>query len=106
MELRLLLTGFLITLFACAPDRNNDIPAAAQGKKITLEYAAGFEIGYLEDGIYRVDVKRPFKKAGDTLTYFLVPEGEDFQAPSEAAIIRTPVRRIICTSTTHIPLLD
>lgn len=54
-----------------------------------------------------VEVTYPYPNAKQGYMYLLVPRGEE--VPTHAAnitVIRTPVNRMVCTSTTHIPLLD
>jgi len=71
-----------------------------------LHYAHGFSVSY-EGNIKRVVVGRPFQGATAGYTYLLVPEGEPIptHGSSEKAI-HIPLKSIVCTSTTHIPLLD
>lgn len=71
-----------------------------------VKYAVGFKVSLLEHAKL-VEVTSPYQGASSGLTYLLVPRGE--KPPSytgQATIIYTPVERIVCTSTTHIPLLE
>jgi len=71
-----------------------------------LHYAHGFSVSY-EGNIKRVVVARPFQGATAGYTYLLVPEGESVpDHNTEEKVIRIPLKSIVCTSTTHIPLLD
>lgn len=71
-----------------------------------VRYAEGFKISQ-QGNATRIDVTYPYQGASSGYTYLLVPRG---QTPPEHSqdvrVIYTPVERIVCTSTTHIPLLD
>lgn len=73
---------------------------------VALKYASGFKVTPLGKTT-RVEVTYPFQGATSGYTYLLVPKGEDVPEHDAATrIIRTPIESIVCTSTTHIPLLD
>lgn len=71
-----------------------------------VKYATGFEVSAL--GTSRIlQVRYPFQGATSGYYYLLVPRGE--KPPPHhpgTKVIYTPVESIVCTSTTHIPLLD
>jgi iron complex transport system substrate-binding protein len=71
-----------------------------------LKYASGFSIQ--QAGAVRyVTVHQPYPGAARGFRYLLVPKGEPVPAhEDDITVIHTPVERIVCTSTTHIPLLD
>ncbi len=71
-----------------------------------IKYATGFTVHSDENGMMRVTVKKPFPGAQNPLTYVLVPDSVTLPAMPGATVIRIPISRIVCTSTTHIPLLD
>lgn len=78
-----------------APDRNTSI-----------RYAEGFKVSSYENAKL-VEVKYPFQGATSGYQYLLVPKGEQVPVHDEdARVIFIPVQSIVCTSTTHIPLLD
>jgi iron complex transport system substrate-binding protein len=71
-----------------------------------IKYAEGFKISTVGNTKV-VEVTYPFQGATSGYTYMLVPKGEQPPAHDAATrIIYTPVSSIVCTSTTHIPLLD
>lgn len=109
MVIRIHITGLLILLIlqlaGCSPDKKME-DAEVAGQQIPLDYAKGFEIYDQGNGIYRVVLPRPFNAATGPMTYLLVPRGMEVPEEHGGTIIRTPVEHIICTSTTHIPLLD
>lgn len=72
----------------------------------TPQYAKGFKVSKLGSAKL-VEVTYPHKGATAGYTYLLVKKGTT--PPKHAAdvkVIFTPIDRIVCTSTTHIPLLD
>lgn len=72
----------------------------------TVKYATGFQVHALGNAKL-VEVNYPFQGATSGYTYLLVPKG---QTPPphdpDTRVIYTPLESIVCTSTTHIPLLD
>ncbi len=72
----------------------------------TLKYAEGFTVRH-EGNVKYVTVNYPYPGATEGYQYLLVPAGEDVPVHDEKTqVIRTPIKKIVCTSTTHIPLLD
>lgn len=104
---RLLFLLFLsFILSSCADKKKTNQPGADTKPDTVITYAAGFSIGHV--GKYRVvDVKQPYQGATSGYRYILVPRGET--PPNEtngARVIYTPLKSIVCTSTTHIPLIE
>lgn len=95
-----------VLIIAC-----NGRPSSSPEKQGTLQqdniqYAEGFTVRSVGNAKL-VEVTYPFQGATSGYTYLLVPRGEQPPAnPQNARVIYTPVERIVCTSTTHIPLLD
>lgn len=75
-------------------------------KKSGIKYAEGFIIERIGNATL-VEVTYPFQGATSGYAYLLVPAGQEPpRHVSDAKVIYTPVESIVCTSTTHIPLLD
>lgn len=71
-----------------------------------VKYATGFKVSNVGKAKL-VEIIQPYQNATTGYQYLLVPKGEPTPAnPNNATIIFTPIENIICTSTTHIPLLD
>lgn len=72
----------------------------------SLKYAQGFSVK--QDGnIKYVTVNTPYQGATEGYSYLLVPKGEKIpEHDARTQVITTPIESIVCTSTTHIPLLD
>lgn len=72
-------------------------------QNITLDYATGFTIEYV-DTYKKIHIK---KAENENSTFLLVPKNRKVPAnETETQIIRTPIEKIILTSTTHIPILE
>lgn len=96
----------LVVLGACGVRESKVAPTGTDTTRTVLHYAHGFSVTY-EGNIKRVVVTRPFQGATAGYTYLLVPEGESVpEHQPDDKVIRIPLKSIVCTSTTHIPLLD
>lgn len=72
----------------------------------TIKYATGFQVHALGNAKL-VEVNHPFQGATSGYTYLLVPKGKTPPPHDpDTRVIYTPLESIVCTSTTHIPLLD
>ncbi len=72
-----------------------------------IVHARGFDIHEFEN--YRLlEVYNPWQGARDVLfNYILLHQGQELPAIiPEGTVIRTPVRSVVCLSTTHVALLD
>jgi len=95
-----------VILAACHGKEQKAVVSGSDSSRTVLHYAHGFKVAY-EGNIKRVVVARPFQGATAGYTYLLVPEGETVPAHNpDEKVIRIPLKSIVCTSTTHIPLLD
>ncbi len=109
MKLRYSLFVLLFIISSCSnksePHLNNDknIPF----DKINLRYAKGFTIEKKNNCKF-VTIKNPWQGAEDVeYKYALVNKNEKNPKLTENyKIIRTPINRIICLSTTHIAFID
>ncbi|HTF30066.1 MAG TPA: ABC transporter substrate-binding protein, partial [Flavitalea sp.] len=93
-------------LVACEKPTSKQQSQASPSDSMEIKYAEGFKISTIGNAKL-VEVTYPFQGAKSGYSYLLVPKGE--QPPAHEAgthVIFTPVESIVCTSTTHIPLLD
>jgi iron complex transport system substrate-binding protein len=99
---RLILCVVVLSLFATC--RHATRPSEGVWQK--PHYARGFT--WKKEGhVTWVDVTHPFPGATQGYRYLLVPRGSDVPAHDAATqVIIIPAARIVCTSTTHLPLLD
>jgi iron complex transport system substrate-binding protein len=93
-------------LIGCSPGGNKTTLSAKRIDLLPISYAKGFKIEkfkYYE----KVTVLSPWQRSrGISFEYFLVPFNKE--VPTEIKgkqIIRTPIKRIICLSTSHIGFL-
>lgn len=101
-ETACLVAAWLIAFGACAPEKKQDAKPAAT----TLKYATGFIVTQ-ETNLKRITISTPYPGAKEEFNYLLVPQGESAPvADANTQVIHVPIQNIVCTSTTHIPLLD
>ena len=73
---------------------------------LTIRYARGFSISKLGSARL-IEITYPYKGATSGYKYLLVKKGTvPPKHNDDVKVIFTPLERIVCTSTTHIPLLD
>ena len=101
----------LLLLFcaSCKNDSSKNAQEAIQEKTIVLKYAKGFSI--TDYGTYKVlEIKNPWPKSEKTYKYVLASQNSisknQFNNNDFEAIISIPLKRIVVTSTTHIPSLE
>ncbi len=100
---KLILLLFCVALFAC---EKKQAPIVEKQLETTTKYASGFTIQY-KGNVKLVEVTYPFQGATSGYKYLLVPKGDSIpKHDADVKVIRTPITSIVCTSTTHIPLLD
>jgi cobalamin transport system substrate-binding protein len=101
------IVGLFILIFLVAgcstPTEKHDERVVYQ--QIALKYATGFSIEHA-DNYYLVKVLTPYKGAANPLVYVFYNREDNKPNIVADTFIATPVQSIVCTSTTHIPLLD
>lgn len=106
--MRSLFSLLIISLLfsGCETQTTKTSPSSKDTTATSLKYAEGFKVSKVGN-IKLVEVTYPYQGATSGYTYMLVPEGEDVPAhDAKTKVIRIPINTIVCTSTTHIPLLD
>lgn len=91
----------------CATGKKKSSDLSVAGRNISVSYAKGFSISDHET--YRkVTVLDPWQQsAGISFEYYLVDRDKDIPAQLVGKeVIRTPVKRVICLSTSHIGFLS
>jgi iron complex transport system substrate-binding protein len=100
----------LIFLFSCHSVDNKkkgDTFNTENWHQVNLRYAKGFTMS--RSGVFTlIKVRNPWQGAKDiSFNYLLVPDSVKISSvPQGFELIRTPVRRIVCLSTTHIAFTD
>lgn len=73
---------------------------------LDIHYAKGFTVTSYENSKL-VEVTKPFPNAPSGIKYLLVNRGSEIpEHDPDTRVIIIPITRIVCTSTSHIPLLD
>jgi iron complex transport system substrate-binding protein len=102
----LILSFILLALHGCESKKVTQPEHVIPPTTTSLHYAEGFRVS-LQDGCKLVEVLYPYQGATAGYKYLLVPKEKEIPAhDADVKIIRTPLASVVCTSTTHIPLLD
>ena len=93
-------------LISCSPSKHSHEKAGFDSASLHIKYAKGFKVSY--KGTYKsVEVTYPYQGAKSGYTYLLVQTGAQIPAHDDNTFVITiPLTNLVCTSTTHIPLLD
>lgn len=95
-----------LTLFACRAKVAESVKTTNTIPVNYLKYATGFTVTQIDDAKL-IEVLYPYPDASTGYKYLLVPHGKSVPAHDDRTrIIYVPIQTIVCTSTTHIPLLD
>ena len=97
----------ILSLSNCAPVKNKSGEKHFSGEITPLHFAKGFTI--VNYGKYRkISVTNPWEKSGGvSFEYFLVDRDKDIPIElAEKRVIRTPVKKVICLSTSHVGFLS
>jgi cobalamin transport system substrate-binding protein len=95
----------IISLFTGCSESTQKNVGEFQYQPVNIKYATGFTIDKAES-FYRVTVLTPYKDATQPLTYIFYDRLQNKPAVEADAYIPIPIKSIVCTSTTHIPLLE
>lgn len=97
----------MLIFFACEKKKTELNDTRNISSLTSLRYASGFTVSYQDDSTKLVEVVYPFQGAKSGYKYLLVPRGKSVREHSDdVRVITIPLASIVCTSTTHIPLLD
>lgn len=108
MKIHTMIISMILFLAACGVKDSSEkiIEDVAGTNSLVVKYAKGFTVSR-RGNAKQVTVTYPFQGATSGYSYLLVPRGEKPPAhDGDTRIIYTPLETIVCTSTTHIPLLD
>jgi len=103
----LIFLSFLLIFSGCNNKYSNENnKQITQGEPVEIKYAKGFSIEKF-DGFTIITVRNPWPGAGQNFRYLLikkgieVPSGLEYDQKTEV-----PVKKMVVTSTTHIPALE
>lgn len=95
-----------LVIISCKRESANRESSEFIISKTEIKYAVGFTVTYLENAKL-VNVIQPHQNTKAGYTYLLVEAGKPIPYhPEGTKVITIPISTIVCTSTTHIPLLD
>ena len=101
--LLILVAGYLM-MVGCSTKK---ITSEIRADSLRIKYASGFTIQELGGGNKLVEVGYPYQGAKSGYKYLLVQKGNEIpKHETNVEVITIPIESIVCTSTTHIPLLD
>lgn len=92
----LFLIGCFFTFISCKQNTKNQQVTFETSNKI--KYAKGFDIQKLNNQT-KLIIKNPYLNASETFEYV-------FSSKKEKNTIKTPIKKLVVTSTTHIPMLE
>ncbi len=109
MELRIIYLLISLSIFGCKNNNETSTISEVENAAITgneIKYAKGFEISETEN--YKIiTITNPWPGADKSYTYILSDtEISTSKLPEHDAFIKTPIKTIVVTSTTHIPSLE
>ena len=89
-----------------APPPKSGQKSKAASQTLDIQYAEGFSVQEYDE-YTRINIFNPFQDKSDTLHYVLVPRNQSIpQHLGNTQVIRTPLKSMIATSTTHIALTE
>lgn len=94
---------FALLIFGCKPNSNHSIKLGTSDNSI--KHAQGFEL-YHYDNFSLLKINKPWPGATNSTTYLLHKTTEIPDSLSHVPSIRIPVKKVIATSTTHIPAFE
>ena len=97
----------ILLIFSCQRAKNTENTDNLSFKNASLLYAKGFEIAR-SGTIARLSVNNPWQNAKNiSYQYYLIDKKDSIpQELINQTVIRTPVRKVVCLSTTHLGFLD
>ncbi len=99
----------ILSLFSCKKEKEKLTNNSIKVKK-TIKHATGFDIKKTKEYTVLI-IKLPFPDAKKNIEYVLVNEKHynkvsEIPAFAGMTIVKMPIKRIVTTSTTHIPMLE
>ncbi len=105
MKIFLFLISTLLFL-SCKADKSEETIAPAEAETVEIKYAKGFSIEKY-DGYNILTIKDPWPDADKIYRYLLLKEGTTPPTHQDYDFeITIPIKKIVVTSTTHIPSLE
>lgn len=96
-----ILTFTLFLIISCQSDKSK---ITDQKVKNSIKYAKGFAI-YNYKNYTKLVIKNPYPNAKDSFEFYLIKKGQQLSIAKKNSI-HIPIKKIVVTSTTHIPMLN
>jgi len=101
------IVAFLITfsclfIISCSPQKVEKQEVKNIEQKIQIKYANGFDIQHFDNYSVLI-IKTPYPNAKEQFEYVLIPKKDSIHKSTQ---IEIPIKEIVATSTTHIPMLE
>ena len=100
----LILSGLLLTVISCnKPKKEIQVNQENNESQTSIKYAKGFDI-QIYKGYTKLIIKSPYPDATQYQEFILISDKEmDFDGEYK---IHVPVKKLVATSTTHIPMIE
>ncbi len=110
MMYKFLFLNFLFLLFNCKSEPAKQLKETIEGTTLNLRYAKGFSVK--DYGTYKIlEIKKPWPESEKEYHFALLKDNHDVdfwikERQRFDNTIRLPIKKIVVTSTTHIPALE
>jgi iron complex transport system substrate-binding protein len=100
-------TLFLVSIIfiGCKENTRSEEQRKKYKQSIQIKHAKGFDIQYFKN-YKKLIIKAPYLNATTQFEYIISTDGDSNTMYPKGTLINTPVRKIVVTSTTHIPMLE
>jgi len=100
-------TLFLVSIIfiGCKENTRSEEQRKKYKQSIQIKHAKGFDIQYFKN-YKKLIIKSPYLNATTQFEYIISTDGDSNTMYPKGTLINTPVRKIVVTSTTHIPMLE
>lgn len=100
---KILLVTFLSIIVSC--QKNNKEIDNNYSLKSKIKYAKGFDI-INENGSKKLIIKTAYQNSNNVFKYIIRNKQNKKTITTNGTVISTPIRKIVVTSTTHIPMVE
>ncbi|WP_375240644.1 ABC transporter substrate-binding protein [Polaribacter sp.] len=100
---KILLVTFLSIIVSC--QKNNKEIDNNYSQKSKIKYAKGFDI-INENGSKKLIIKTAYQNSNNVFKYIIRNKQNKKTITTNGTVISTPIRKIVVTSTTHIPMVE
>ncbi|MFD2528683.1 ABC transporter substrate-binding protein [Polaribacter marinaquae] len=100
---KILLVTFLSIIVSC--QKNNKEVDKNYSLKSKIKYAKGFDI-INENGSKKLIIKTAYQNSNNVFKYIIRNKQNKKTITTNGTVISTPIRKIVVTSTTHIPMVE